>query len=65
MGRYFDKDFTEKFKKKLDDTLEEQFTAFGNYLLSDERKERTSELNQGKVTEADFLNWKQSLDTGK
>ena len=30
---------------------------FGNYLLSEERKTRTSEVNQNAVTHADFENW--------
>lgn len=33
-------------------------TSFGNYLLSDKRKQITSEINQNKVTHADVLNWK-------
>ncbi len=31
---------------------------FGNYLLSEERKNRTSEINQSNVTHADVENWK-------
>lgn len=37
---------------------EADLVSFGNYLLSDERKERTSELNQQAVTHADLANWK-------
>jgi len=32
--------------------------SFGNYLLSKERKERTSKENQENVTHADIENWK-------
>jgi len=31
---------------------------FGNYLLSEERKERTSEINRNNVTDADLENFK-------
>ena len=31
--------------------------AFGNYLLSEERKSRTSEESQFNVTHADIENW--------
>lgn len=37
---------------------EDDLTSFGSYLLSKERKERTSDVNQDKVTHADVLNWK-------
>lgn len=31
--------------------------SFGNYLLSEKRKSRTSEINHGCVTHADVENW--------
>lgn len=31
--------------------------SFGTYLLSENRKNRTSELNQNNVTHADIRNW--------
>jgi len=36
---------------------EKDLVAFGNYLLSAERKEITSELNQDSVTHADWCNF--------
>ena len=33
-------------------------TSFGNYLLSEERNERVSDLNKNNVTHADYENWK-------
>jgi hypothetical protein len=35
--------------------------SFGNYLLSEERKNRISELNQNNVTHADIENWKETV----
>lgn len=32
--------------------------SFGNYLLSEERDNRTSEINKRNVTHADYENWK-------
>lgn len=40
----------------MDDQL---LVSFGNYLLSDERKKITSEINQDGVTHADLENWKE------
>lgn len=41
--------------------------SFGNYLLSDEREERTSAASQQVVTHADLANWegKETTDTGE
>lgn len=33
--------------------------SFGNYLLSEQRKKLTSEINQDNVTHADVENWKE------
>jgi len=38
---------------------EAQQVRFGNYLLSEERKQRTSKLNRQNVTHADLENFKQ------
>jgi len=38
---------------------EKDFVSFGNYLLSEIRKQRTSEINRDKVTDADIKNWKE------
>jgi len=39
-------------------------TKFGEYLLSDERKKRTSKAARQNVTHADVLNWKETLKEG-
>jgi len=41
---------------------EEDLTSFGNYLLSETRKDITSEVNRDKVTHADVANWKDDHD---
>ncbi len=41
---------------------EKQLVDFGNYLLSDERNERTSEINRKNVTDADLANFKDSVE---
>ena len=38
---------------------EKDQVSFGNYLLSDKRKKRTSKINRDKVTDADLANWKE------
>jgi hypothetical protein len=38
---------------------ERELVTFGNYLLSNERNHKTSELNQNNVTHADIENWKE------
>ena len=46
-------------KKKKTTYTEAQLIAFGNYLLSKERKESiVNEANQEQVTDADLRNWK-------
>ena len=37
--------------------------SFGNYLLSEERKSITSDINQTSVTHADICNWKDKKKT--
>lgn len=41
------------------DREEKRIVSFGNYVLSKEREERTSEINQDKVTDADLANWRE------
>lgn len=41
---------------------EKDLVAFGNYLLSQTRDERTSNQNKGNVTHADMMNFKNELD---
>jgi len=38
---------------------ESDLVSLGSYLLSDERKARTSEINQPNITHADIENWKE------
>lgn len=40
--------------------MDKYLVSFGNHLLSEERKQRTSEINQDKVTDADLANWRES-----
>lgn len=35
-----------------------ELTSFGNYLLSEERSNRISDINRNNVTHADYENWK-------
>lgn len=42
---------------------ENELTSFGNYLLSNERAERISNINKGNVTHADYENWKTKVNT--
>lgn len=41
-------------------TSNNDLVTFGNYLLSNERKHKTSELNKNNVTHADIENWKET-----
>lgn len=43
-------------------TSNNDLVTFGNYLLSNERKHKTSELNQNNVTHADIENWKETRE---
>ena len=43
---------------------EEDLTSFGNYLLSETRKDRTSEINRDNVTHADVANWMEDYNGG-
>lgn len=43
---------------------EKDLVSLGNYLLSEERKNRTSKINRDKVTDADIRNWREKETLG-
>ena len=45
--------------------MEKDLVSFGNYLLSEKRKERTSAINQSQVTDADLANWREEIKQKK
>ena len=45
--------------------MEKELVSFGNYLLSEKRKKRTSNINQSNVTDADLANWREEIKQKK
>ena len=45
--------------------MEKDLVSFGNYLLSEKRKKRTSKINQLNVTDADLANWREEIKQKK